>query len=441
MLLKLLPVYGFFWAIAWWRLDTDFGWHLQAGNYIRANGIPAHDIFTYTARNFSWIDHEWGNDVILSFLYQHGGYLLASVFYAGLWTTAIFIIGRSLGLATLLLATIALLPYAGIRPLVWSLLGFGLLLKLVARGSNKAKLLIPLLFIPWANLHAGFVIGFIYLAYVAITKRSKSWGLVLLACVLASFINAYGPRLYIEIARTLLDPTLHKQIAEWEPLYILVPSWAYIIVWCSGFWLFSKNKISNWYGFDSLLLLAGLSSSRNITLFVIGSMAHTDYYLKKAASMLPKKLSRISKLVLSTIISAAILSIIFGLIISFLPLSPRENAYPVQAATYLEQRGCEGGNLFNDYDYGGYLIWKLPSQPVYIDGRMPSWRDPNGVKYLDTYFNVLKSAKTRQAQFSRYNIRCVLLSRSGTNLPMLKQLKKSGWKTITQSNGAALLIK
>ena len=83
--LKIILVFIGFFLIAWVRIDPDFGWHLQAGNYIRAHGIPSHDIFTYTARNFHWIDHEWGNDVIVSLLYGVGGYNLLAVVFAGLW--------------------------------------------------------------------------------------------------------------------------------------------------------------------------------------------------------------------------------------------------------------------------------------------------------------------------------------------------------------------
>jgi len=49
-------------------LDPDFGWHLQAGNYFLAHGIPATDVFTYTAKNFPWVDHEWLGDILLSIM-------------------------------------------------------------------------------------------------------------------------------------------------------------------------------------------------------------------------------------------------------------------------------------------------------------------------------------------------------------------------------------
>jgi hypothetical protein len=41
---------------------------------------------------------------------------------------------------------------------------------------------------------------------------------------------------------------------------------------------------------------------------------------------------------------------------------------PVEAATVVESRGYSGP-LYNHFDWGGYLIWSLPSLPVAMDGR------------------------------------------------------------------------
>jgi hypothetical protein len=42
--------------------------------------------------------------------------------------------------------------------------------------------------------------------------------------------------------------------------------------------------------------------------------------------------------------------------------------YPVAAVQTVRQRGLNGP-VFNDFDWGGYLIWSLPGLPVSIDGR------------------------------------------------------------------------
>jgi hypothetical protein len=42
--------------------------------------------------------------------------------------------------------------------------------------------------------------------------------------------------------------------------------------------------------------------------------------------------------------------------------------YPVEAARFVAARNFPGP-LYNHFDWGGYLIWRLPQLPVSIDGR------------------------------------------------------------------------
>ena len=119
---------------------------------------------------------------------------------------------------------------------------------------------------------------------------------------------------------------------------------------------------------------------------------------------------------------------------------PRDNIYPPQAVAYLEQHPCKG-NLFNSYNYGGYLIWKLPNTPVYIDGRMPIWRDEKGEKYFDTYLKVFHDDNVRKAEFSKYNITCVLLIRDVQTKKLVNRLKIEGWSEAAKNNDSILLEK
>lgn len=73
-------IFLLFLMICWHRVDPDFGWHLMTGRDILAHGIPQHDIFTYTAPDFQWINVEWLNDVLFAKLYDAGGYALLGVF-------------------------------------------------------------------------------------------------------------------------------------------------------------------------------------------------------------------------------------------------------------------------------------------------------------------------------------------------------------------------
>lgn len=438
LILEVASIYLLFFVSLIRFIDPDFGWHLMAGNYIRQHGIPSHDVFSYTAGNFSWVNHEWANDVLFSHIYQLGGLGLLVWIYSALWTAALYINGRR-NFGITFLAALALMPYASVRPAVWTLLGLAVLLRITAIRSRFPRYLIPVLFALWANLHGGFVIGFIYLAYLAISRHSREWAYILLLSILCSFANAYGPDLYVEIVRTVANQQIHGSLSEWQPLNIMLASWAYIIVWTCGFILFSKDRLQHWLRFETILLVMGLLSSRNVMLFVIVSMRHTETYLKQMVAMVPRRLDVSRQLTLGIIIGIAVVGLFYGVKQVYLPFTTLEANYPAKEVQYLRQHGC-AGNLFNDYNFGGYLIWKLPQQQVYIDGRMPTWVAPDGSSYFETYLDVINNRQTRDAEFHKYNIRCALLQRSAQNKPIIRDLMDSDWQIVSRSRSGILLV-
>ncbi|HEY8999516.1 MAG TPA: hypothetical protein VIM53_04345 [Candidatus Saccharimonadales bacterium] len=437
--IKFAVLWAFFTFVAWRKLDPDFGWHLQAGNYIRAHGIPAHDIFTYTARQFRWIDHEWGNDVIVSFLYGHGGYVLTSLLYGAIWSGALLVNNVRARLGVLLVAAVAVTPYAGVRPVAWTALFLAVTLRALASKRPRLVWFVPFLFIVWANLHAGFVIGLVIIAYTALYRRRLALLGVFVLCALATFVNAYGPQLYVEVARTLFDPALHSEIVEWMPFLFPTPSLLFIIFWIAGLTLFEKRTLKEWLRPSTVVLAAAASASRNVPLFVVAGVGELDAFITLLTKTLPARFNRGAKIFASVFVLGTIAVICYGAYLCLWPLRmPRDELYPAAAVSYLQANGCEGGHIFNDYTFGGYLIWKLPAQPVYIDGRMPSWRNPSGQTYYAEYLAVLEHPKQYQREFQRYDIRCSLLEKTSINISLIRQLQHDGWQTAVQTQSYIL---
>lgn len=438
--LKFLPIFALFGFISWHQLDPDFGWHLQTGNYIRHHGTPTHDIFSYPGNRFHWIDHEWGNDVLTYFFYGIGGYFLLSIIFGLLWTLVFVINGAKTGFITLLLAATAILPYAGIRPIAWTALFLVVLLKLIKKRPKNYQLWTLLLLLVWANLHGGFIVGLAVIAYFGLKERKKLWVYLLLAGVFVTFINPYGPRLYEEVYRTLADKSLHGQIGEWHIFSVSsLASLLYISLWSAGFWIYRRRLLKNWLGLGPLLLLAGFSASRNIPLFVAVTYKELNDYYIEFTKEIPRTYVKSRRLVLGGIAAIVLVTTgYFGLKPAFYPWHTREFYYPEKAVAYLSQHPCPGA-LFNSYNYGGYLIWKLPSQPVYIDGRMPTWKDASGGRYLDRYFSVLNDSYQQKSEFKRWNIKCALIQNAKTSEKLKDNLEKSGWQIRLRSNGSLLI--
>jgi hypothetical protein len=443
ILIKFLIIFALFFFLLLPSIDPDFGWHLTAGNYVLAHGLPRHDLYTYTARNFAWINHEWGSDVLLSIMYGLGGYVLLAAFYAVLWSLALLINNFKARFIILISATLALFSYAGVRQVAWSVFLFAVLLKII--NSPKARKyiwFIPLLFLVWANLHGGFVVGFIALAFQSVKERRAFWLYILGLSVIATFINPYGPRLYEEIFRTLTDRTLHSQILEWHSFTFYQSSIVFMGIWGAVFLLDLPKKIKDLWRLDLLMLAASFSATRNMPFFIISALTQLNKPLDKLLKQIPnpKKLDW-TRFAVLVFIAAFILGFIgFGLWQELASTTKGSISLPKKAVAYLNSHPCQG-NLFNDYNLGGYLIWQAPNTPVYIDGRMPSWRDQKGHKYMDRYFNILKDEKAQGREFKQYNISCVLLINARDEHPMIVRLQKAGWNTKLVDHGSYLLIK
>ncbi|MEO5950687.1 MAG: hypothetical protein ABIQ04_04525 [Candidatus Saccharimonadales bacterium] len=426
-------------VLSYLRLDPDFGWHLAAGDYFLHHGIPKTDIFTYTAADFPWVDHEWLSDCLLFLLHSIGGYTLLAAVYAALWTLSFFIIGRRVYGPLVLLGTIAVLPFAGVRAVTWTVLGVVLVYIIVKTSNKQWRFLLPLLFLLWANIHGGFAIGLALIAYWTISERSKRLLVLLILSFAVTFINPYGIDLYVEIFRTTFDGSLRWVISEWVPIGSVWQTLCYVAIWAAGFLLLLGKKWRSYLQVDFLLFLAAMSSIRHYPLFIVLSLPFTAKYIKHFLTKIPRQLDLPKRKVIWLIIGIISLISAWSLYDIYNGPLDREEAYPRSAVAYLTAHPCSG-NLFNTYESGGYFIWKLPTQKVYIDGRMPSW-EGNGHKYMTDYLKILNDSVFRNEQFRTYNITCALVAHDDRIIGVPYQLKKSGWKVVSDANGYVLLEK
>lgn len=441
-ILKWLIPFSLFFIFCFYGLDSDFGWHLKSGLIYLEKGLPSHDIFTYTAADFRWINHEWFSEVIFAILYKMGGYLLISLVYAFLWTATINLLTKKVRLSIILLASIALIPYMGVRQLVWTQLFFVGLIYLTKNYHRRLWQIIPLYFIVWTNLHGGFVLGFGYLIYLAMTRRQTIWLKILILAFLASLISPYGFRIYPELISILGDSSLRFQISEWFPFQIWHQNVAFLAIWLSGFLWFSIKKIENYFRMDFIMLLAAMSSSRNMALFVTIAIPYTDGYISQLLPLIPQKLNIIKKVILFVVVFVIFGYATYGLLISGTRISNNLRgslSVTSEGITYLKQNPCPG-RVLNDFNLGGLIRWQYPELPVYIDGRMPSWRGPDGRKYLDNYYRLINDGDFMNQQIKQFNIKCVILESSyGLYNKLHLRLQEQNWRMLVFKNSVIYL--
>ncbi len=385
-----------------------------------AHGIPTHDIYSYTAPNFPWINHEWLSDVVIAGFMKLGGYWFTAGAFALVWALAIVIAARTWKLPVVGIGFAAVMGLAVARPNAWTALFFAVTLLAIEKRWHWR--LVPL-FVLWANLHGGFVIGFVALAVAA--WRDRKYIGVLAVSVLATFLNPYGPRLYVEIWRTLGDPQLHGRVTEWQPL---------MINWMSGFYIFlvlAAVISTGWkkyrYVLPALLLLGTLAGNRHFPEFVLGTLAILrDGYESGVRFLAIRGRKR-------WLVTCLAIFVMAGPAVR-MALRP-DNHLPDRQIADLRATPC-AGQIYNDYDFGGYMIWKLPGVKVFIDGRMPSWR-ANGVSYYEKWYDVINSAEATKREFAQYGIKCAMLSPIHTRLS--GQLIGEGWKVSSRDENGVLL--
>lgn len=431
-------------------LDPDFGWHLEMGDYILKSGIPRSDPFSYTMPSFPFVDHEWLTDVGLFYIYENIGILGLSVFSSLIATLAIIFpfvfLPKKYNVLPILLAAGYFLSFVAVRPQLITLFLFSLLTTMLINRSFyvRFKFFLPLVFLIWANLHGGFAIGISVFALFVFVKtiNAKKIDLVDLFLITVSvfftFINPYGLRLWEEIYRSMSDSGLRWTISEWRPAFLTFHPVLIIAVVISSFLLFRYRK--KFSMFEKLLFLgllfAGISSVRHMPFWIIVSspiLLKGILFLEQDVSKIKHGKDRFKKAYIF-LLAMSLVMIFTTSIFSFKSffIDRESNIYPDKAILYLRNNETNG-RIFSLYGWGGYLIWRFPEQKVFIDGRMPSWKQdhvPEGesTNAFQEYIGIFTGEKDISEIIIKYRIDTFLLSPESEKNSLLKS--KNNNKTI-----------
>jgi hypothetical protein len=356
--------------------------------------------FSFTLAGTPWIDFEWLGQLAYYAAYAGGGitgvWLLKAVLLAlaGLGVQALLgRIGigthyRALGTAAWLLAAA---PRADARIELFSIAAFawllcGLEVRRRRRSGRESERLLGLLGAVggalWANIHGGFVYGFVLLGAYALDDLLERRGRGLIwafgGAVVGTLLNPYGLGLHDLIVRHALEAaSLRGVIMEWAPLNPVRPSH-----WPSWFFLAASaaGLIAVWRGrrrvppLVAVLLgvfgMMALRHSRAAVFFVTLAVAYLPILALKA-----RRMPRVTRGTFRAV--AALLAAIgaFGLWIGEPAKTLRaveHSAFlPRRAADFLEREpGLLDLRLYNAWGWGGYLGYRFDNGlKVFQDGR------------------------------------------------------------------------
>lgn len=213
-----------------------------------------------------------------------------------------------------------------------------------------------------------------------------------LACAGAAMASPYGWHIYENIWVTLRSPSLMANVTEWNPATTLpLLQWQPFLLVAAvvfGSVAFSRRRSLP----DALVVLAlfveALLHARNIALFAVGGLI-------VAAPHFPSALSRGRRVLGLRVTVPRWLPTAFALVlvgitalaagVALRPalgpngVSPegigeavvRLNDYPARACVFMDAEKLPPNlRLLNDFETGGYLLWRRPHQGVFTDGRL-----------------------------------------------------------------------
>lgn len=462
---------GFFTMGARSATDPDLGWHLRTGEIISQTHQVFHtDPYSFTRAGQPWVNHEWLSDVFMYGMYRVGGMGMLIIAFAAIAAGAFLIVFvRSPGkpyLAGAITAWCALAsaPSYGVRPQIISLLLASLFLWILERAENNAVILwwtVPLLAL-WVNLHAEFAVGIAFIAlFLAGTLLDFSFGfscwkqtaprlrnlaLTLAACFAVVPLNPYGLKMYLYPWHTLSSPAMAAYIQEWmSPDFhraMYLPFLLLVLALLAAAAISPLRLKPRELLLIIVVLFAALRSVRHIAIF---ALVAAPIFAQLVQALLHKRGIHLRteqkpggvKLVLNGAILAGFLAFVVLWTGSTIRRDPEAQAkqFPVQAVSFLAKNRLPAP-LFNHYNWGGYLIWKLyPQYEVFTDGRA----DLYGDQFLNDLASMYFVQDHWKQKFASWQIRTVLLP---PNAPLVAALRlQSGWKQIYADKQAVILTR
>jgi hypothetical protein len=366
--------------------DPDLFGHLRFGlDHLRSGHMWTTDPYSFTS-DLPWIDHEWLSELIMAVAYSLGGTPGLVVMKVVVTLATVIVIMTAVKDApslwrwlSALLAVLGTLPITlMIRPGLWTLF-FLTLTCAILTGPWKRRYWLPLIFLFWANMHGGWIVGVgvltVWSAFEFLEPdgtRPPAFALVAVPamCVLATLINPYGWLLWQFLASTVR--LTREDILEWQPIWrapsIFVTYWIAGLLWTVLAIRQSEKRPMKAIAVAAILAYGSMRVLRLIALFVPSVVILLIPYVRRAGADENQVEPRAK-----TFIDGAFACI--GVAILAWPLSPgcihmTGPWLPDSEAARAISRAHPAGRMVSWFAWGEYAIWHFgPGLQVSVDGR------------------------------------------------------------------------
>jgi hypothetical protein len=467
--------------------DTDTWWHLKSGQLMWENGhLLRTDPFSHTVAGAPILYPALFQGFLWP-IYRALGLAGLALLLAGMIVASFALIYRQcdgrpyVAALAVLLAAIASSVVWAVRPHLVSLLLAAVLTYLLDRYRQNANSRwlwpIPLLVVLWVNSHGGFVIAFLLigchlvgealnrftLASPALPRLSlKPLLVVFLLSIPAVLVNPNTFKMFPYALQTVSIGPLQDFIQEWAaPDFhnIQFQPFIWLLLLTIGAIGLSRRR-ADWTDLALVCLFAYMSllAVRNIALFALVAPPILTRHAVPALDDLATANPRLSWLAALTHTLSpprprrpqTLLNILLLILVVIgagvkvgLDLARVEDpdvwgqGLPLEAVEYLRDRDLPG-EMFNSYNWGGYLIWSLyPDKPVFVDGRTDLYALNSRV--LEDYSQVHWIRPGWPQVLDNYDIGYVITERTGLLDMMLAETE--GWQPVHDDDLAVVYVR
>ena len=449
--------------------DPDTFWHVKLGSDIISSGhLPTVDTYSHTYAGKPFVSKEWLSEVLFALSYRFGGWNGVLVLTALVAVSAVLLLYRQIaqflhptmaGLLAILVTTM-LNPVVLARPHLFTMpiaAYFTARLFRAAETKQAPQFWLLGLVSLWANLHGSFTLSFVIAGFaflnllenIRLTDKPLlvKWCLFLFLCPLAAMIHPYGYE-PIRIGATMMATNkAMAYIVEWMPLnpqddfmieYFVLATLAALIGarlklgWAKTlFIIFMLHMVLTHVRFVYVffLLVPIVVAPHIAERFPEASLTNwlgrpRDLFERFASKRFIPSVALIS-------IGAVITGILF--LQTKMPTPPEdlaaERPIAFAAANHIE------GNVFNEYRYGGTLIFH--GIKTFVDGRAEQFFTGDFFPY---YINSGKhdGAKLFKDLVEKHQITWTLLPSEDLRNGYLDQM---GWKKVYSDDKTMIYTK
>lgn len=434
----LLPLWVFIFAYALLLfggdrllLDPDTQWQITVGQWILDHrAVPETDIYSFTMHGERWISTQWLAQILYATIYGLLGWSGPVVLAAAASAVAFALLTRFLSRhlsdsANIVFVSVALAltaPHVLARPHVLALpvmvAWVGGLIAAADRHRAPSFWLLPLMVL-WTNLHGGFVFGLVMIAPVALDAVVNGqadarkqlllrWAAFAGGALVASCCTPYGWDALLASQKILALGSALPLITEWRSAdFSTLRPFEICLLGGFGLALFRGIKLPPL----RILLLLGLihmalaqgRAAEILALLaplVLAAPLSRQIGSADVSGLQPPPAAR-GVLLAGVAVLLVVGTVAFASVHRF---APNKATSPVAAVAALKKLNLT--RVFNDYDFGGYLI--ASGVAPFIDGRTEFYGEKffvdhnaaSGLMEPDNLFRLLEQYKI-EATFMR----------------------------------------